>query len=126
MVDGRHYTTYIDEVKSLRRAGDLDAAAGVLLRLVSAVEREAAIPLAGHGAPRWYHEQLASIYAKVGAMRQADAVKARLGTMVARAEAEGQAALDELRNASASPAAPKPRPLGYFIGRAIARLFRRQ
>jgi len=63
MVDGRRYTTFVDEVKALRRSGDLNTAAGVLLRLVDAVEREAAIPLAGHAAPPCYHTQLAEIEA---------------------------------------------------------------
>ncbi len=39
-VDGRHYTDYVDEVRRLKRAGDLDGAKSLLLCLVDATEAE--------------------------------------------------------------------------------------
>ena len=39
-VDGRHYATYAEEVLRLKRAGDLDGAEALLLRLVDATEAE--------------------------------------------------------------------------------------
>lgn len=61
-LDGRHYTTYVAEVRELKRAGHADAAAGLLLRLVDAVERQIACQPKGWGVPPWYYEQLAIIY----------------------------------------------------------------
>jgi hypothetical protein len=61
-VDGRHYTTYVEDVRTLKRADQLDAAIALLLRLVDATEAEAAAN--GWGVAPWYYEQLAIIYAK--------------------------------------------------------------
>lgn len=83
LVDGRHYTTYVAEVKDLRGAGDHDAAAGVLLRLVDAVEREAriALPRVGSPVPPWYHRQLAACYRKLGDVEKAATTLERLKTL---------------------------------------------
>ena len=59
---GRHYTTYVEEVKALKRAGDYVGAERLLLALVGAAENEAR-------ANRWrvapgYYNQLAIIYRK--------------------------------------------------------------
>ena len=40
LVDGRHYTTYTEDVRRLKRIGDHDAAERLLLRLVDATEEE--------------------------------------------------------------------------------------
>lgn len=61
-VDGRHYTSYVDVVRALKREGRLDEAEASLLRLVDAVEAEAATK--GYGVAPWYYEQLAIIYRK--------------------------------------------------------------
>ena len=61
-VDGRHYTFYVDVVRDLKRHGRLDEAEALLLRLVDAVEAEAAAE--GYGVAPWYYEQLAIIYRK--------------------------------------------------------------
>jgi hypothetical protein len=60
---GHHYTAYVDEVKELKRSGELAAVEHLLLRLVEAVEAEAK-------ANCWavapaYYEQLAIIYRKL-------------------------------------------------------------
>jgi hypothetical protein len=61
-VDGRHYTKYVDDVRTLKRTGQFERAIALLLRLVDATEAEAAAEQSGV-AP-WYYEQLAIIYAK--------------------------------------------------------------
>lgn len=61
---GKHYTTYIEEVKALKKAGDIDAAAGLLLRLLDAVEREAKVSGPDWPIAPWYFVQLAAIYRK--------------------------------------------------------------
>jgi hypothetical protein len=62
LVEGRHFTGYVDEVRRLRREGRDEEAEGLLLRLVDAVEAEAAAE--GWGVAPWYYEQLAIIYRK--------------------------------------------------------------
>lgn len=59
---GRHYTTYTDEVKTLRRHGQDDSAEKLLLELLEVVEAEASAQ--GWGVAPWYYEQLAIIYRK--------------------------------------------------------------
>lgn len=66
-VDGRHYTEWVDTVRSLRRAGDELGAEALLLRLVDATEAESAQQ--GVGVAPWYYEQLATIYSKRGGHR---------------------------------------------------------
>ncbi|SEH16317.1 HIRAN domain-containing protein [Thermoleophilum album] len=61
-LDGRHFTGYVDEVRRLRREGRDGEAESLLLRLVDAVEAEAAAE--GWGVASWYYEQLAIIYRK--------------------------------------------------------------
>lgn len=60
--DGRHFTTYIPQVKTLRRLGRDDSAAALLLRLLPAVDAEAFAK--GWPIAPWYYEQLAIIYRK--------------------------------------------------------------
>jgi len=59
---GRHYTTYSEEVKTLRRHGHDDSAETLLLELLEVVEAEAAAK--NWGVAPWYYEQLAIIYRK--------------------------------------------------------------
>ncbi len=61
-VDGRHYATYVVEVRRLKRVGDLDGAKELLLRLVDATEAEASAR--GESWVARYYEQLAIIYRK--------------------------------------------------------------
>lgn len=74
---GKHYTTYIEEVKALKKAGDIDAAAGLLLRLLDAVEREAKVSGPDWPIAPWYFVQLAAIYRKQRAYVQEAAVLLR-------------------------------------------------
>lgn len=76
-LDGRHYTTYVEEVKSHKKAGDIDAAAGLLLRLLDAVERESKVSGPDWPIPPWFHTQLAAIYRKQKALAQESAVLRR-------------------------------------------------
>jgi hypothetical protein len=62
LVRGRHYTTFADEVRQLKREGKTEAAERLLLELVTATEEEARAEECGV-AP-WYYEQLAILYAK--------------------------------------------------------------
>lgn len=59
---GRHYTTYVEEVKAFKRAGDYSRAEALLLALVEAVETEARVKR--WGVAPWYYDQLALIYRK--------------------------------------------------------------
>lgn len=61
-VGGRHFTTYVDEVRRLKRAGQFDEAERLLCRLVEATEADARANR--WGVAPWYYEQLAIIYAK--------------------------------------------------------------
>ena len=61
-VVGKHFTKYVDEVKSLRKEGKIDEAEALLLRLVNATEAESAVQK--RGVAPWYYEQLAIIYRK--------------------------------------------------------------
>jgi hypothetical protein len=66
-VRSRHYTSYVDDVKELRRAGHEEEAERLLLELVEATEAENEIERLGV-AP-WYYEQLAISYRKRGDIR---------------------------------------------------------
>lgn len=57
---GRHYTTYVEEVKALKRSGDDQAAERLLLALVDASEAESRAT--GGGVAPWYYEELAKLY----------------------------------------------------------------
>lgn len=61
-VDGEHYTAYVETVKALMRAGELESAERLLLRLVEAVEAQHADD--GFGIAPWYSERLAVLYRK--------------------------------------------------------------
>jgi len=62
-VHGRHYTEYVEVVNALKRAGRLDEAEALLLKLVAATKRESDRAKWGLPAP-WYTQQLAIIYRK--------------------------------------------------------------
>ena len=63
LLRGRHYTTYVETVKELKRRGSLAAAIKLLLELVDAVEEQSR---AENCAPApWYYEQLAIVYRKL-------------------------------------------------------------
>jgi hypothetical protein len=61
-VRGRHYTDYVEDVKSLRRNSQDEFAEHLLLELVNATEDES--HARGTGVAPWYYEQLAIIYRK--------------------------------------------------------------
>lgn len=60
----RHYTEYVENVKELKRSGDLDKAEKLLLSLVNATEAESRAQ--GWDVAPWYYEQLAIVYRKRG------------------------------------------------------------
>lgn len=59
---GKHYTEWVEKVKDLKRAGQLDEALTMLNGLVDAVETEAKEK--GWGVAPWYYEQIAIICRK--------------------------------------------------------------
>lgn len=61
-IRGRHYTDYVEDVKSFRRSNQDEPAERLLLELVDATEEESRIR--GTGVAPWYYEQLAIIYRK--------------------------------------------------------------
>ena len=60
--NGRHYTTYVEEAKKLKKANRLEELEKLLLELVSATEYQSQVE--GGGLAPWYYEQLALIYRK--------------------------------------------------------------
>lgn len=60
--NGRHFTTFVTNVKNLKRQGRLDEMEALLLHLVLATEAEDQVEKLGV-AP-WYYEELAKIYRK--------------------------------------------------------------
>ncbi len=58
--NGRHFTTYVREVKELKKKGDWEKAENLLLELVAATEADNAAT--GMGVAPWYYEELAKIY----------------------------------------------------------------
>lgn len=64
MVENQHYTSCVDQVKELKRNGDHDSAIELLLKAVSATEKESREMGEDWGVAPWYYEQLAIIYRK--------------------------------------------------------------
>ena len=61
-VDGIHFTSYVEQVKQLKREKKHEEAIELLLKLTAATESEANVD--GLGVAPWYYEQLAIIYRK--------------------------------------------------------------
>ena len=59
---GRHYSTYVEDVRALKRAGRLDEAEQLLLHLIDAVEAEAREKQ--WGVAGWYYGHLAIVRRK--------------------------------------------------------------
>lgn len=62
LVRGRHYTTYINEVASLKKQNKFDDAEKLLLELITATENESRAE--NIGVSPWYYEKLAKLYRK--------------------------------------------------------------
>jgi hypothetical protein len=90
-VDGAHYSAHARAVKAALRRGDDDEAAGLLLRLVAAVEREAVVPLAGARVTEWYHASLADLYSRRGHHAEAAALMQRFAVIRAESERDSMA-----------------------------------
>jgi hypothetical protein len=60
--NGRHYTTYVSEVKNLKKSGKLEEVEKLLLELIAATEAESVAE--GFGVAPWYYEELAKVYRK--------------------------------------------------------------
>lgn len=76
MVDGRHFSSYLPDVKSLISSHDYDAAIGLLLRIVEASERQSDYAMS-YMPPAW-HGLLADAYIKAGRRDLAEAIGDRL------------------------------------------------
>lgn len=59
-VRGRHFTEYVEEVRALKRRGEIQGAETLLLELVEATESESAYD--GYGVAPWYYGELAKVY----------------------------------------------------------------
>ncbi|HNQ69004.1 MAG TPA: hypothetical protein PKN32_11540 [Bacteroidales bacterium] len=64
MVDGKHYTEYISEIKELKRQNKLDDAEKILLKIIKVLEEEAKIEGEDWFIAPAYFEELAIIYRK--------------------------------------------------------------
>ena len=60
---GQHYSTYVEEVRELKRGEQWGQAEQLLLKLIEATEAEARVLPMGIVAP-WYYENLAITYHK--------------------------------------------------------------
>lgn len=75
---GRHFSTYVEEVKALKRNKDLEKAEELLLQLVDATERLSMVT--GMGVAPWYYSELAKIYRKRRDYASEVAILKRLST----------------------------------------------
>lgn len=62
LVDGTHYTGYIDQIKQLKREGKHQEAIEILLKIIDVIEVESKI--AKREVPPGYYEELAIVYRK--------------------------------------------------------------
>jgi len=60
---GQHLTTYIQDVKNLKKSGNLAEAEKLLFELADATEEECRIEKVG--VALWYYEELAKVYRKM-------------------------------------------------------------
>jgi hypothetical protein len=96
-VDEEHYTTLLPAIKVALSSRDLDEAAGLLLRAVAAVEREAEHIAPGAFVPPWFHKKLASVYRRVNMKEAATSLLERYERLAADVETKGRAELARLR-----------------------------
>ena len=61
-VDGEHFTSYVEQIRQLKREKRHQEAIELLLKTVDVTESEANVD--GLGVAPWYYEQLAIIYRK--------------------------------------------------------------
>ncbi|MEA3327394.1 MAG: tetratricopeptide repeat protein [Chloroflexota bacterium] len=61
-VNGRHFVTFVNDVKALKKLGNLDEAERLLLKLIVAMEK--ACKKNNEGVAPWYYHELAKIYRK--------------------------------------------------------------
>jgi hypothetical protein len=59
-LNGRPYTSYVEDVKQLKRVGDVEGAERLLLALIDVIETEARVKK--WGVAPWYYEELAKLY----------------------------------------------------------------
>jgi hypothetical protein len=59
---GRHFTTWVSEVRALKRKGDTEGVERLLLALVNATEAECKAKGPHWGVAPWYYEELAKLY----------------------------------------------------------------
>ncbi|MDP2965606.1 MAG: hypothetical protein Q8N39_06140 [Pelolinea sp.] len=59
---GRHYSTYVEEVKDLKRKGDVNKLEHLLYKLVEATEAQDMV--SNYGVAPWYYEELAKYFRK--------------------------------------------------------------
>lgn len=106
---GRHFTTYVNEVKSLEKAGRQDDAVDLLLHLVDATEDECRSD--GLGVAPWYYERLAIIYRKQHRREDEISILERFASQPHAPGASPQKLLDRLEKLKAKGStAPRRNP----------------
>jgi DnaJ domain len=121
MVRGRHFTTYVEEVKELKRRREYEAAELLLLALVGATEAEDSVDRLGV-AP-WYYEQLAIVYGKRRDLDSEIAILERYEQQRHALGGKPSSLLRRLQRARGladtrtgkSPARPRPAPPQYEV-----------
>lgn len=64
LVEGRHFTEHVEQVKELKHQNRHSEAIELLLKLVAATESESKESERASGVAPWYYEQLAIVYRK--------------------------------------------------------------
>ncbi|MEC9373018.1 MAG: hypothetical protein VYC34_04205 [Planctomycetota bacterium] len=103
-VDGRHYTTYVDEIKVLKRERRFEEAETLLMQIVDATEREARLG-SGGVAPAYYLD-LAIIYRKQGRTADEIAILERYAAQTHAAGVMPEKLLERLRKLKVKSGGP--------------------
>ncbi len=74
-VNGRHHTTYTEEIRRLKQAQKYPEAVALLLKLIDAVEAQAKID--GFGLAARYYDHLIIVYRKMKDYEKAEATRQR-------------------------------------------------
>lgn len=96
-INGRHYTTFVEDVKFLKRAGRVEEAQTLLDDLVDATEAQSKSE--GGGVAPWYYEQLAVIYRQQKDYEQEVAILERFARQEHAQGATPSKLLERLKNA---------------------------
>lgn len=74
-VRGRYFGTWVEEIKQLKRDGELNSAREILSEALDAIEAESEQTL--NPPPPWYYDQLRIVFKKLGMQQEAQEVMIR-------------------------------------------------